>query len=133
MNKNILIDIKEQLHKYGFEVQTTSFNDIVKTGEINCLQKDTLPKCDAVSLLKSFPDFFIIHKTEPPKSGIFFVKGVDSNNDLNAEIKAIYKKYFPERLIIINQNKSSELIAKWFHNDNPPIPLNLFLKNEMGK
>jgi hypothetical protein len=129
MNKNY---IQEQLRSYGFEVQPVSFNDMAKNEDIKYLQNEQLPKCDATSLLLSFPDYFIIHRKVLPNVGISFVKCLCPDDDIKEEIKIIYKKYFPERVIIINQIKSGELTARWFHLNNPELPLKLFLKNEMG-
>lgn len=129
--KNINEKLENELLNLGFEIQSTSFDNITQTDEMKFLRDVSISSCDELKLLRCFPDYFIIHKISSPDHGVFFIKILDSNNSLNKNTEYIYETYFPDRIVLIIYD-DSEFKARWFHKDKSFQPIKNFFKKEIG-
>ena len=125
-------DVAEQLLALGFAVQRTSYDAITSNEDLKDLRDVKLPDCDASRILRFFPQYFAVHREAKPEDGIFFVVLGDSVESLPVEARAIYDRYFPDRVAVIGHGHDGGLVARWYHAPGAGEPLRAFLKREMG-
>lgn len=115
----------------GFEIQNTSFNHLTKDGEISYLRSIDLPDNEAASIIKYFPDLFVMHREINHKDGTLFVVLTDRDRSIPEKVQTIYKHFFPRKLMVVSRSKDN-LYARWFHGSGKPEPLLLFIRKEVG-
>jgi len=117
---------KTELESHGFVITEISFESMTTRGGLQDLQHPAVPDGDALSILRSFPHFIAVHRTQAPKRGIFFV--VLSEN--LAQVASIYSKYFPD-VVFVKSNGQLGLLARW-KDSNLIAPLKEIIRRRMA-
>ena len=115
--------------EYNFEVQKTSFADMLESSQLSPLKGKVLPVNDASKLLQYFPHLFMVHRTLEPKKAALFIVVTDS--ELSADQMKIYKNYYPNELAVVTLDSKKNIYCRWFH-DKTAKPLRVFLKDSLG-
>jgi len=127
----MLNEVTDILIGLGFEIQNTSFHHLTKDGEINYLRSLDLPDNEAASIMKYFPDLFVMHREIDPKDGTLFVVLTEIDKNIPEKVQKIYRKFFPRKIMVVSGSKDN-LYARWFHGSGKKEPLVSFIRKEVG-
>lgn len=110
-------EVAQTLRAKGFDLQDTSYQALIQRDDLTRLRdiKD-IPACESSKILTSFPKYLAVHPKITPEKGVFFVILSESGPQVSAETKAIYEKYFPERVVLCAKSNGPEPVARWFQS-----------------
>jgi len=124
--------VSDILIRLGFEVQVTAYAHLIENASLHYLQTSSFPANTAFSILKYFPDLFVMHKAIRPLYGTFFIVLLSKGKVLSKSAVDVYTNYFPSNILVASENDPKTVLAKWLYKVDQPMPLELLIKQDIA-